>query len=281
MVAKNRLSFTWIITQNGQWIPHRSLPPLYRDILSHDDVIKWKQFPLCWPFVRGIHRSPVNSPHKGQWREALMFSLICAWIKAWVNNREAGDLRLDRGHYDVIVMYMNWTMKSHRSLLSFCTDTLSVYLCRDGVIHVGNWINVHCSERPIYWYHDLSLPITLTTLQWHHNGRDAVSNHQPHDCLLNRLLRRRSKKTPKLRVTGLCAGNSPGTGEFSAQRASNAENVSIWWRHHETINSWIVVKSYNPSTAIFNYVIRTYNLWSIAEQNWRNDFKFHMLLLMA
>ena len=64
------------------------------------------------------------------------------------------------------------------------------------------------------------------------NGRDNVSNHQPHKCLLNRLLRLRSKKTSKLSATGLCAGNSPGTGEFLAQTASNAENVSIWWRHH-------------------------------------------------
>ena len=69
-------------------------------------------------------------------------------------------------------------------------------------------------------------------LHWRHNGRDSVSNHQPHDCLLNRLFRRRSKKTSKLHVTGLCVGNSPGTGEFPAQMASNAENISIWWRHH-------------------------------------------------
>ena len=55
-------------------------------------------------------------------------------------------------------------------------------------------------------------------LQWRHNEPDCVSNHQPHDCLLNRLFRRGSKKTSKLRVTGLCAGNSPGTGEFPAQR---------------------------------------------------------------
>ena len=71
------------------------------------------------------------------------------------------------------------------------------------------------------------------TLEWRHNGRDIVSNHQPDDFLFNRLFRRRSKKASKLRVTGLCAGNSPGTGEFPAQMASNAENVSIWWRHHE------------------------------------------------
>ena len=63
---------------------------------THDDVIKWKHFPRYWPFVCGIHRSPVNSPHKGQWREALMFSLICARINGRVNNRQAGDLRRHR-----------------------------------------------------------------------------------------------------------------------------------------------------------------------------------------
>ena len=71
---------------------------------SHNDVIKWKHFPRYWPFVRGIHRSPVNSPRKGQWRGALMFTLICTRINGWVNNCEAGDLRRNRAHYDVIVM---------------------------------------------------------------------------------------------------------------------------------------------------------------------------------
>ena len=70
----------------------------------HDDVIKWKHFPRYWPFVRGIHRLPVNSPNTGKWHGALMFSVICAWINSWVNNREAGDLRRHRAHYDVIVM---------------------------------------------------------------------------------------------------------------------------------------------------------------------------------
>ena len=89
------------------WWPHE---PCYQGLLHaagnwcHDNVIKWKHFPRNWPFVRGIHRSPVNSPHKGQWRGALMFSLICVWINGWVNNREAGDLRRYRAHYDVIVM---------------------------------------------------------------------------------------------------------------------------------------------------------------------------------
>ena len=79
---------------------------------------------------------------------------------------------------------------------------------------------------------DLTIRRFIGSLYWRHNGRDSVSNHQPHNCLLNRLFRRRSKKTSKLRVTGLCVGNSPGTGEFAAQMASNAENVSIWWRNH-------------------------------------------------
>ena len=71
------------------------------------------------------------------------------------------------------------------------------------------------------------------TLRWRQNGHDSISNHQPHHCLLNRLFRRRSKKASQLCVTGLCVGNSPGTGEFPAQMASNAENVSISWRHHD------------------------------------------------
>ena len=70
----------------------------------HDDVIKWKHFPRYWPFVREIHRPPANFPHKGHWRGVLMFSLICAWINGWVNNREAGDLRHHRAHYDVTLI---------------------------------------------------------------------------------------------------------------------------------------------------------------------------------
>ena len=75
---------------------------------------------------------------------------------------------------------------------------------------------------------------TKIPLHWRQNDYDAVSNHQPHDCLLNRVFKRRSKKTSKLRVTGLCAGNSPGPVNSPHKGASNAENVSIWWRHHDT-----------------------------------------------
>ena len=93
-------------------------------------------------------------------------------------------------------------------------------------------------------------------LRWRHNGHDGVSNHQPHDCLLNRLFGRRSKKRSKHRVASLCAGNSPGTGEFPTQMASNAETVSIWWRHlafHRNID-WLSNQS--TSTKVYFWHVR-------------------------
>ena len=109
-------------------------------------------------------------------------------------------------------------------------------------------------------FYNLGLPLGLThfrvttiyyhiyvSSRWRHDGHDGVSNHQPHDCLLNRLFRRRSKKTSKLRVTGLCAGNSPGTGEFPTQMANNAENVSIWWRHHDVCHAIDNLSQINPA----------------------------------
>ena len=80
--------------------------------------------------------------------------------------------------------------------------------------------------------YDLFWLVLDPPLRWRHNEHDGDWNHQLNDCLLNRLCRRRSKETSKLHVTGLCAGNSPGPVNSPTQRASNAENVSIWWRHH-------------------------------------------------
>ena len=94
----------------------------------------------------------------------------------------------------------------------------------------------HCNEFSFRLAAEKSPQLHITgciaPLRWRHNDHAGVLTHQPHGCLLNRLFRRKSKKTSKLRVTGLCVGNSPGTGEFPAQMASYAENVSIWWRHH-------------------------------------------------
>ena len=92
-----------------------------------------------------------------------------------------------------------------------------------------NWHNLRTSEPFVDWAG--SHKKIYFALQWRHNGRDGITNHQPHHCLLNRFFSRRSKKISKLHVTGLCARNSPVTGEFPAQMASNEENVSIWWRH--------------------------------------------------
>ena len=91
------------------------------EISTKQDVIKWKHF--YWPFVRGIHRSPVNSPHKGQWRGALMFSLICVWINDWVISRAAGDLRCLRAHCDVIVMDQHDSLVTHHYLVKYFSDS--------------------------------------------------------------------------------------------------------------------------------------------------------------
>ena len=97
---------------------------------------------------------------------------------------------------------------------------LKVYRWR--VAKLRSWMWCPTYAFTIYHYCDILC----------HNGRDGVSNHQPHDCLLNPLFRRRSNKTSKSALLTLCEGNSPVTGEFPTQRASNTENVSIWWRHH-------------------------------------------------
>ena len=96
--------------------------------------------------------------------------------------------------------------------------------------------NVYCWQKGVISSHGNS---ASSLLQWRHNEHDGVSNHQHHDCFLNHLFRRRTHKTLKLRITGLCARNSLVTKEFPAQRASNAENVSIWWRHHAIARPFI------------------------------------------
>ena len=103
------------------------------------------------------------------------------------------------------------------------------------------------------------------SLQCRHNERDGLSDYQPHDCLLSRLFRRRSEKTSKLRVTGLCAGNSPVTGEFPAQMASNAENVTIWWRHH-------AIAAYIATRAILSVIME----WHTCVTSWRYLQAFYL-----
>ena len=121
-----------------------------------------------------------------------------------------------KDHFDGLVQDRSNSIALAMGVLRSCAKPL-ISCCHASIVSV----------KESYLYNLMRL-----TLQWLHNGHGSVSNHQPHNCLLNRLFRRKSKKTSKLRVTGLCAGNSPGTGELPAQMASNAENISICWRHH-------------------------------------------------
>ena len=113
---------------------------------SHNDVIKWKHYPRYWPFVRGIHRSPVNSQHKGQWRGALVFSLICAWINGWANSRMAGDLRRHRSHCDVTVMVFTW----HHSRITWSWEVINRNVCPLHLDHISGVIIVK-TNRPVYF----------------------------------------------------------------------------------------------------------------------------------
>ena len=118
---------------------------LIKVYIVHNDVIKWIHFPRYWPFVRGIQRLPVNSPHKGQWHGALMFSLICAWINRWVNNREAGDLRRHCTHCDVIVMIQRVVLSN--------LITPDLYAC--------TWLDDVSSISKNY-----GLPVSQSVLPW-------------------------------------------------------------------------------------------------------------------
>ena len=116
---------------------------------DHDDVIKWKYFPRYWPFVRGIHRSPVNSPHKGQWRGALTFSLIYACSNGWANKRDTGDLRRHRAHHDVIVMFTTdfdvlWSEFLRLFLFSFCRPV-------DDIQNVDGIASLLCNFNDSNW----------------------------------------------------------------------------------------------------------------------------------
>ena len=167
--------------------------------------------------MRGIHRSPVNSPHKGQWRGALIFSLICVWINGWVNNREAGDLRWHRAHYDVIVMtYNRYHIPMHAKQIGM-------------KYHAAHPSHIFCLVGHSF--------ITESALQWRHNEHDGVSNYQPHHCLLNCLFKAQIKENIKAPRRWPLCGEFTGHQWISRTKASKAENVSFWWRHHGIWNN--------------------------------------------
>ena len=134
---------------------------LVDDMCTHDDVIKWKHFPCYWPFVRGIQRSLVDFPHKGQWCGALMFSLICAWTNGWANKRDTGDLTRHRAHYDVTVM--TWYIIF--SGLQFPEITINTLWPSDITYHHVRWSSsVHvmacgCLHQAIVCFYDNLVPM--------------------------------------------------------------------------------------------------------------------------
>ena len=135
----------WAMANTLEIAPRSKSKQVSMDYISHDDIIKWKQFPRYWPFVRGIHRWPVNSPHKGQWRRALMFYLICARINGWINNREAGGLGRHCAHYDVIVNEIRVPRKGIWFPFWFAVITMKTVWKDDQLCSMcasGNWVQV-------------------------------------------------------------------------------------------------------------------------------------------
>ena len=202
VVSNNKICFQW--TTACQF---------YYDVMTPKQV----SFNCC--FVRVIDRSLMDSPQEGLVMQCN--DDFCCWTKQTLQKHSDGW----------------WNDAYQRSFDAPSMRRCMVGLCpvTDGFLSQwnGNAESVSMSSVCVQigmWESVGS--VMVTSLQWRYNGREGVSNHQPHDCLLNRLFRLRSKKTWKLRVTSLCAGNSPGTGEFPAQMASYAENHSIWWRHH-------------------------------------------------
>ena len=193
---------------------------VYSTVYSDADQSK-HQSSASLAFVWGIHRDRWIPCTKGQLRGKCFHLMTSSWrscilahilkcIGPW-RNYIISYAYEKRGNYSssTCICYI-------KSMRTFCFSICKANHCFNIILHI------------------LSAIYRRALLLWRHNGRDGVSNHQPHDCLLNRSFRPRSKKTSKLRVTGLlCAGSSPVTGDFPAQMASSAENVSIWWRHHD------------------------------------------------
>ena len=172
---------------------------LYTDIhrinlcdISHDNVIKWKIFPHYWPFVWGIHQSPVNYPHKGQWHGALMFSLICAWTNIQVNNWDAGDLRCHHAHYDVTVISHNIYLQRHVCCELPCVDPLksgNAYLCYwawSSLLHIMAFCLI-CAEplaKPMLTHCQLD-PKEQNSLKFEPKHRNFLSRKSFWKCRLN------------------------------------------------------------------------------------------------
>ena len=206
--------------------------------------------PASLAFARGIHQWPVDSTHKGPvTRKMFPFDDV---IMRMLSSSRFRQLSHRKPHWASFKM----------ATVNFTTPHVTPARAEHGGTTVTT-TRRRSKQRSVWTETKYLCPIRMTgiliscsafgfivtsllnsswvvgegeyQLQWRHNGCDGISNHQHRHCLLNRLFRRRSKTTSTLHVTGLCAGNSPVTGELAAKMASYAENVSIWWRHHDWV----------------------------------------------
>ena len=167
-------------------------------------------FRVAGPSVRGIHRSPVNSPHKCQWHRALMFSLICAWLNGWVNHREVGDLRRHRPHYDVTVMCCGHVTVS---------PAISAYyaLVSEEIHWKQNIVNLATLSHRMLSLRQLMVPPVKTVFS---NWRPFVSiKHTQHV--------KASWHGNSWYITGFCEEDPPVISGFPSQRTRNSVK-RIW-----------------------------------------------------
>ena len=224
--------------------PHPPPPAVY----SGADQRK-HQISASLAVVRGIHRWPANSPHKGPVTRKMVplddVIMGGGFRQLWLPDADNWCKMQIYFHLSLSLFGMNM-VELCRLMSPYEYGRTFNLILWNNQCHLGmnaarlqfQGFNTKLKNygRTAIELHDISdeYPYVckrISSLLWRQKGRNNVSNHQPHDCLLKSLFRRRSKKTLQLRVTGLCVGISPGTGEFPAQMASDAENVSIWWRH--------------------------------------------------
>ena len=170
-----------------------------QDNPTSDDVIEWKHFPRYWPYVWGIHRSPVNSAHKCQWRGALVFSLICTWKNIWVNSREAGDLWRHRGHHDVVVM--QYVLSIHCCVMAYwsCNVLKTLRPRQNGrrfpddiikciSLNANAWVSIKISLKFVTKGPINKIPALVQIMAWRRPGAKPLSepmvvNLLTHKCV--------------------------------------------------------------------------------------------------
>ena len=166
-----------------------------------------------WPFVWGIHRWPMNSPHKRQWRGVLMFPLIC-WINVWANNREAGDLRRHRAHCNVSVMDQKAREPESVSRLWCVMMRYDAYIASEPESGSRTYLNL------------------TAQFEWRHNERHGVSVKPAVRLFIQLFVYASIKRSTKARVTGPLWGKPPVTCWFPSQSANSAESVYMAWRYN-------------------------------------------------